>query len=79
MILRHFASLGTVAVFTATLLTAQPTGAQIASTLGVEVVGTNKVQLFWSATTNISILQEVFGLDPTVKGKRGQTITMFIF
>ena len=65
MILRYFASLGTVAVFTAMLLTAQPTGAQTASTLGVQSAGTNEVQLFWSATTNINILQEVLGFDPT--------------
>ena len=65
MTLRPFAGLGTVAVFTVTLLTSQSTEAQSLSPLGIQPSGTNQVQLVWPATTNLNVLQEILGFVPT--------------
>jgi RHS repeat-associated protein len=65
MMSRRFTGLGTAAVLTATLLSARPAEAQSASPLVIQPSGTNQVQLFWPATTNFNVLQEIPGFGGT--------------
>ena len=54
-----------VIILTATLVAARPAAAQSDLALGIQSSGTNEVQVFWPATTNINILQEGLGFAPT--------------
>jgi len=65
MMTRRFAGFGTAAVLTTTLLTLRPAEAQSASPLVIQPSGTNQVQLFWPATTNFNVLQEILGFGGT--------------
>ena len=65
MMTRRFSGLGTGAVLTATLLSARPAEAQSASPLVIQPSSTNQIQLFWPATTNFNVLQEILGFAPS--------------